>query len=93
MRFGTWVLMPLQGAAARHVAMCAFGAWVLVAVCAWSLRFEPVGRRCRVPLQCAANKICLLSGIYAGVFELTITFHLAPSSLIKPRQDEWSRIL
>ena len=58
--------MPLQGAAARHVAMCAFGAWVLVAVCAWSLRF---GACVLVPLQGAAARcvaVCVLWSLGAG---------------------------
>ena len=61
--FGAWVLVPLQGAAARCVAFVRFRACVLVLLgaaqacyCNMSLTVCARGR-CRVLLQCAAHKI------------------------------------
>ena len=54
MRFGDWVLVPLQGAAAR---------------CIWPVCILELGCwcSCRVLLQGDAHKYPFLLGVYAGV--------------------------
>ena len=78
MCFGAWVLVPLQGAAARCVAACALelGCWChlralqsIAAGCCCQMLVAVCGLEPACPRRCygAAHKYLLLSGIYVGV--------------------------